>query len=59
MAEKIIKLEQYRKAKAGYQKLVDNHPDTRLTFEDYLKVNTFLEKVHKAKLRKKQERPGE
>ena len=59
MTENIIKLEQYRKVKAGYQKLVDNHPDTRLTFEDYLKVNTFLEKVHKAKLRKKQERPRE
>jgi len=59
MPEKIIKLEQYRKAKTGYQKLVDNHPDTRLTFEDYLKVNTFLEKVHQAKLRKKKERLGE
>lgn len=59
MTEKIINLKRYRKAKAGYQKLVDNNPSTLLTFEDYFKVNTFLESIHKAKLRKKQERPGE
>ena len=59
MTEKIINLKQYRKAKSGYQKLVDKNPHTLLTFEDYLKVNTFLERVHKAKLRRKQERPGE
>jgi hypothetical protein len=59
MTEKIIDLKQYRKAKADYQKLVDNNPHTILTFEDYFKVKTFLERVHKAKLKKKQESPGE
>ena len=59
MTEKIINLKQYRDAKASYQKLVDNNPYTLLTFEDYFKLKTFLERVHKAKLRKKQERPGE
>jgi hypothetical protein len=59
MTEKIINLKQYRKAKADYQKLVDNNPHTLLTFEDYFKVKTFLERVHRAKLRKKEERPGE
>ena len=59
MTEKIIELKQYRKAKADYQKLVDNNPHTILTFEDYFKVKTFLERVHKAKLKKNQESPSE
>jgi len=59
MTEKIINLKQYRNAKADYQKLVNNNPHTLLTFEDYFKVKTFLERVHKAKLQKKKDRQGE
>jgi len=53
MTNKIIDLNQYRKVKADYQKLLDQNPYTILTFEDYFKVREFLEKVHKAKLKKR------
>lgn len=59
MVEKIVDLQGYRKAKAGYQKLLDNNPFTRLTFEDYFKVKTFLEKVQQARLRKQHKKLGE
>jgi len=59
MKEKVIDLQQYKKAKNNYQKLLDNNPYTLLTFEDYLKVKTFLEKVQQAKLRKKKKNQKE
>ena len=58
MVEKVVDLRGYRKAKAGYEKLLIDNPYTRLTFEDYFKVKTFLEKVQQAKLRKQQKKLG-
>ncbi|MBW1903031.1 MAG: hypothetical protein JRJ20_15595 [Deltaproteobacteria bacterium] len=55
MEKDIIDLHQYRQAKADYQKILERNPYTCLRFEDYFKVREFLEKVHKAKLKKKRE----
>jgi len=55
MAKKIIDLDQYKNVKADYQKLLEQNPYTVLSFNDYFKVREFLEKVHRAKLKKRQE----
>ncbi len=51
MSGKVIDLQQYKKAKDGFRKLLNNNPQTILTFKEYFKVKTFLEKVQKAKLK--------
>jgi hypothetical protein len=56
MKKNIIDLHRYRQAKADYQKLLERNPYTCLRFEDYFKVREFLEKVHRAKLKKKREK---
>jgi hypothetical protein len=56
MGKNTIDLHQYRQAKADYQKILERNPYTCLRFEDYFKVREFLEKVHKAKLKKKREK---
>jgi hypothetical protein len=56
MAKKIIDLDQYKNVKADYQKLLEQNPYTVLSFNDYFKVREFLEKVHRAKLKKRQEK---
>jgi hypothetical protein len=56
MEKNIIDLHQYRQAKVDYQKILERNPYTCLRFEDYFKIREFLEKVHKAKLKKKREK---
>jgi len=58
MTKKIADLSQYRTVKADYQKLLAQNPYTILSFKDYFKVREFLEKVHRARLRKKPEKQG-
>lgn len=58
MTKKITDLSQYRTVKADYQKLLEQNPYTILSFKDYFKVREFLEKVHRARLRKKLEQQG-